>query len=255
VDHVFALPEVGARSREISKVILSNNGSMLDHVTFSTTALMYLLARINQHLPNVTVLTLETRPEYVELLELEMLSRVLKEGDTATRLELAVGFEAYDDHIRNDVFHKGLDLAKLEKLAADLGSYDFGLKCYLMQKPVPGMSDEAGVQDVRKAIDYLHGLVEKHGTDVNLHLNPTYAAQGTPLAESFLRGEYSPPRLHDVAAAVRHARGKQMSVFVGLYDEGLAVEGGSFLRPGDEPLVEKLEQFNRTQDYDVLEGL
>ncbi len=255
VDHVFALPEVGARSREISKVILSNNGSMLDHVTFSTTALMYLLARINQHLPNVAVLTLETRPEYVELLELEMLSRVLKEGDTATRLELAVGFEAYDDHIRNDVFHKGLDLAKLEKLAADLGSYDFGLKCYLMQKPVPGMSDAEGVEDVRKAIDYLHGLVEKHGTDVNLHLNPTYAAQGTPLADSFKRGEYSPPRLHDVAEAVRHARGKQLSVFVGLYDEGLAVEGGSFLRPGDEPLVEKLEQFNRTQDYDVLEGL
>ena len=37
-----------------------------------------------------------------------------------------------------------------------------------------------------------------------------------------------------------------------LYDEGLAVPGGSFLRPGDESLVKRLEEFNRTQNYDLL---
>ena len=58
-----------------------------------------------------------------------------------------------------------------------------------------------------------------------------------------------------MAAAARHARGKPISLFIGLTDEGLAVEGGSFLRPEDGPLVEQLEWFNCTQDFDILESI
>jgi radical SAM enzyme (TIGR01210 family) len=253
VDHVFAEPEVQARSGTVRKVIISNNGSMLDEATFSSTALIYLVAMINLHLPRAAVLTVESRPEYVDLAELEILSRALKEGETPTALELAVGFEAFDDRIRNQVFRKGLNLSSLEKLAEELAPYGFRLKCYLMQKPVPGMSDEEAVEDVRRAFDYLDGLAARHGLAINVHLNPTYAAAGTPLAESFLRGEYSPPRLADVLRAVRCAQGKRLTVFVGLYDEGLAVEGGSFLRPGDEALVARLERFNQTQDFALLD--
>ncbi len=252
VDCVFSDPEVRARRDFIAKLILSNNGSMLDEVTFSSTALIYLVAQINRHLPNVSVVTFESRPEYVDVAELEFLARALREGPTPTKLEVAIGFEAYDDRIRNQVFRKGLNLKSLEKLAAELVPYGFRLKCYMMQKPVPGMSDEEAVEDVRRAIDHLDGLAGRHGVAVNMHLNPTYAAAGTALAESFLRGEYSPPRLADVVRAVRHAEGKRLSVFVGLYDEGLAVEGGSFLRPGDEETVGRLERFNRTQDFGEL---
>jgi hypothetical protein len=58
-----------------------------------------------------------------------------------------------------------------------------------------------------------------------------------------------------VAKAVRHAQGKKLSVFIGLSDEGLAVEGGSFLRPGEEELVAALEHFNLTQDYSILDRI
>ena len=40
-----------------------------------------------------------------------------------------------------------------------------------------------------------------------------------------------------------------------LYDEGLAVPGGTFLREGDETLVAALAQFNRTQDFQTVEAL
>jgi len=90
---------------------------------------------------------------------------------------------------------------------------------------------------------------------VNIHLNPTFVAAGTMLEESFNNGVYSAPRLIDIARAVRHARGKGISVFIGLCDEGLAVEGGSFLRPGEEAMVEQLERFNQTGDYRILEKL
>jgi radical SAM enzyme (TIGR01210 family) len=255
VDFVFRDTDVAGRRESIHKVIVSNNGSVLDEVTFSSTALVYLISQLNLHLPNLSVLSIETRPEYVDLAELEFLARVLSEGDTPTVLEIAVGFEAFDDRIRNDVFRKGLPLEAFEKCVRKIAPYGFHLKCYFMQKPVPGMSDEEAVADVYRAIDFLGRLAEQHGIPVNLHLNPTFVAVGTPLAEAFGRREYAPPLLRDVARAARGAHGKPLSVFIGLNDEGLAVTGGSFIREGDEHVVTELERFNRTQDYTILDRI
>ena len=85
-----------------------------------------------------------------------------------------------------------------------------------------------------------------------MHLNVTYVAFGTLLETAFKKGQYKPPYLEDVRRAVLHAEGKGISIYVGLFDEGLAVIGGSFIREGDEPLRDKLEQFNMTQDFSLL---
>ena len=251
-DKVFDDCEVLRQRADIRQLILSNNGSVLDEATFSTTALLYFVAKANITFPHLAVLTMETRPEYVDVAELEMLARALREGKTATELEIAVGFEAYDNRIRNKVFKKGLSLRTLEELAEKIAPYGFRLKCYFMQKPVPGMSDDDAVRDVEHGIDYLDQLASRFGLSINLHLNPTYVARGTSLQHAFLAGEYSPPRLLDVARAVKYARGKKLSVYVGLSDEGLAVPGGSFLRQEDELIREILARFNVSQDYDAL---
>ncbi len=255
VDHMFASPEVIERAGEIRKVIVSNQGSVLDEDTFSSTALMYLIAKINLHLRLVSVVTLETRPEYVDDAELEFIARAIAESEGKTALEIAVGFEAFDDRIRNDVFRKGLSLKVFEELVDRIAAHGFHLKCYFMQKPVVGMTDDEAVADIHAAIDYLAQLTQQRKVHINMHLNPTYAARGTPLADAYQAGEFEPPTLVDVARAARHARGKQVHLFLGLNDEGLAVEGGTFIRPGDEPVVEQLEQFNRSQDYDILDAV
>jgi radical SAM enzyme (TIGR01210 family) len=243
---------VQGRAVDIRKLHVSNNGSVLDEETFSSTALMYLLARVNLHLPNLAVLNLETRPEYVELAELEFISRALKEGNTPTQLELAIGFEAFDDRVRNEIYLKGLDLADFEQFVSRVAPYGFRVKCYFMQKPVPEMNDEEAVRDIQRGIRYLGGIARRFGAEINFQLNPTYVAHGTLLEENFRRGAYSPPLLADVARAAHAAREEPLSVFIGLYDEGLAVDGGSFIRPGDRHLLDILEQFNRTQNYDLL---
>jgi len=124
-----------------------------------------------------------------------------------------------------------------------------------MQKPVPGMTDEEAIEDIRRAIDYLAETADRQGVAINMHLNPTYVAAKTMLEKALRKKQFTPPRLRDVAEAASHARGKRLSVFIGLSDEGLAVEGGSFIRDGEEHLVEELENFNRTQDYDILDGI
>ena len=252
IDYIFNTILDDTKKKDLKKIILSNNGSVLDEKTFSTTALMYFIAMMNMNCPGIETLTLETRPEYVDWEELEVLSRALKEGDTQTKLEVAIGFEAFDDTIRNDYFRKGLELKIFEEFAARMAKYKFRLKTYFMLKPVPQITEEEGIEDIKKGVDYLHNIACRYGLDINMHLNPTYVAKGTPLEEAFREGKYTPPELESVTEIIRHAKDKKISLFIGLDDEGLAVEGGSFIREGDEALAERMQQFNRTQDYDLF---
>ncbi len=255
IDNVMADPDVRTRRTSIRKIIVSNNGSVLDEDTFSSTALMYLIARLNLNMPNLKTLTMESRPEYVDLAELEFISRALAESDSRTRLEIAIGFEAFDNRIRNKVFDKGMTLEVFENLVQKMAPYGFRLKCYFMQKPVPDMSDADAVADIHDAIDYINRVSSENGVEINMHLNPTYVAVGTALEPAFREGAFAPPLLKDVARAALHARGKSVSIFIGLSDEDLAVDGGSFIREGDEALVVQLERFNREQDFGILEEI
>ena len=252
VDFLFFNVLSDRQKRDLKKFIVSNNGSVLDQHTFSTTALFYFITKMNLHCPNISVLTLETRPEYVQVAELELLSRAIQEGDTPTKLELAIGFEAFDDTIRNDHFDKGLTLPVFEKFAADVAKYRHRLKAYFMLKPVPDLSEEDAVSDITDAIAYLDRFSRETSLELNMHLNPTYAAKGTPLEQAFYDGTFVPPKLESVVKAVRAAENSNLSIYVGLDDEGLAVEGGSFIREHDTELVRKINEFNRTQNFDLL---
>ena len=113
--------------------------AVLDEDTFSSTALMYLLTQINLKFPNISVLALETRPEYTDFAELEFLYRALQESDTPTKLELAIGFEAFDEKVRNDVFQKGLSLDIFEELVKRMAPFGLGPRMAesltMMEKP------------------------------------------------------------------------------------------------------------------------
>lgn len=253
IDFVYSKPGIVQKFNDIRQIVVSNNGSVLDEATFSSTALIYFIAKTNMLVPNLSTLTIETRPEYVDIAELEFISRAIREGRTPTNLEIAIGLEAYDNRIRNKIFRKGLALATIEQLAEKLARHSLRLKCYFMQKPVSGITDEEALQDVRDAIDYLDKLASRFGIKVNIHLNPTYVAVGSALEEAFKNGEYEPPYLRDVARAVMHAKEKNISVCIGLNDEGLAVPGGSFVRDSDGDFVKRLDEFNSTQDFQLLD--
>ncbi len=255
IDYLFNLPEVKKCANKISKLIVSNNGSILDEDTFSSTALMYLMVKLNLHFTSLSALSIETRPEYVDLAEMEFLARALKEGEKETELELCIGFEAFNERIRNTVFDKGLTLEVFERFVDKISPFGYRLKCYFMLKPVPNMSNDEAVDDIMSAIDYLSDVSQRNGVKINMHLNPTYAATGTLLEDAFIQGSYSPPRLLDLSRAALYAKGKDISLFLGLSDEGLATKGGSFIREGDENVIARLEEFNRTKDYSILYDL
>jgi radical SAM enzyme (TIGR01210 family) len=141
IDYVFDFILSDEHKSKLSKIILSNNGSILDEETFSSTALFYFVAKMNMDCPNVETLSIETRVEYADIAELEILARVLREGEKSPQLELAIGFEAFDDEIRNKHFMKGLSIKGFEEFAQRAAEHNFKIKAYFMLKPLPNMAE------------------------------------------------------------------------------------------------------------------
>jgi radical SAM enzyme (TIGR01210 family) len=256
VDWVFSQTDVAEKLGAIQKVIVSNNGSVLDEETFASTTLIYLIANCNKLLPNLRLLTLETRAEYVDTLELDFLARVLKEGATKTFLELAIGVEIFEENARNKTFRKGLTDQQLVDLIEKLAKHGFALKCYFMQKPIPEFSDEAAIADIVQALEWLQSQATKHHLPISMHLNPAFGARGTALGQDFLDKRWAPTSLTNVARAIQLGRAKapNIPIFVGLSDENLALPGSSFRDlPDYEAMAPKLEAWNATQELGALD--
>ena len=235
---------------EVAKVSIYTASSSLDQVSLPTRSLMYLVHRICD-LPKLRLVSLETRPEYVEDWELKALRNVLGER---VRIEVGIGYETHDPVLRNEVLVKGLTEGSIRALMGLLAENGAQLKAYVMLKPHWSLTEEAGVVEAKAGIDHLAGLSDEYRVPVSVHLNPTYMASDCALTEEMRQHGYVPPELASVVAVVRDACQRGLPIYVGLDDEGLAVEGGTFGSAGldRERTVRALIDFNRHQDLDRL---
>ncbi len=80
----------------------------------------------------------------------------------------------------------------------------------------------------------------------------TYVSTGTKLMEAFENNQYLLASLSLVPKAILAAENTRLTVYLGLYDEGLAIEDGHFEKVGNLQLIKMLHQFNQTQDYGLL---
>jgi hypothetical protein len=249
VDHVIAhypRPQL----EQVAKVSVYTAASALDQVCLPTRSLMYLLLRVCD-LPGLRLVSLETRPEYVEDWELRAVRAVLGEG---VQLEVGIGYETHDPHLRNAVLDKGLTDRELHDLAELLAARGVRLKAYLLLKPHHSLTEEQGVSEAIDGVDHLAGLGREHGVPVSIHLNPTYIPRGCKLTDELIALGYQPPELSSVVEVVKAAVDRGLPIYVGLDDEGLAVEGGVFRSTGldRERTVAALTAFNLHQDLERL---
>lgn len=204
-------------------------------------------------LPALQQLSLETRAEYVEDWELRALTEVL--GDTI-QVEVAIGYETHDPDLRNRILGKGLSEGNLRKLMGRLAAHRCALKAYLMLKPHHSLTEEAGVTEAVAGLEHLRGLSLEFDVPVSIHLNPTYIAAGCALTEELVAAGYQPPELRSVLRVARQSIERGMPLYVGLDDEGLALQGGTWRATGldADQAVAAIQAFNRHQDIDRLEG-
>lgn len=235
---------------KIAKVSIYTASSSLDQECLPTRSLMYLCLKICDF-PHLQLVSLETRPEYVEDWELKALKNVLGEK---VNLEIGIGYETYDPKLRNEILKKGLTLEKLRKLIKMLADNNMHLKAYLMLKPHYTLTEEEGINEAINGVKELHDLSNEFNVPISIHLNPTYIAKGCPLTDEMIQFGYEPPELSSVIEVLRVSSKLKIPVYVGLDDEGMAVEGGTFRFDGldKEKTVKALQAFSKHQNFERL---
>ncbi len=235
---------------EVSKVSVYTASSSLDQECLPTRSLLYLILRVCD-LPQLELLSLETRVEYVEDWELKALRAVLTDS---VAIEIGIGYETRDPDLRNKILGKGLTEQELRDLVKLLADNKAHLKAYLMLKPHHTLTEEQGIDEAISGIDELSTLSKRYELPIAVHLNPTYIAEGCRLTDDLVKHGYKPPELMSVIKVALAARQRDLPIYIGLDDEGLAIEGGTFRSTGldKDRVVEALKIFNHHQDPERL---
>ena len=254
IDNTFMKDLSQEEKESIKEIVLSNNGSILDPKTMSKQALVYIVQKTIKNLPNIKKIIFETRiDDYTDFVQLQSISQEVKQINPNILLELAIGFEIFDDTLRNGYYRKGLEKIILENKVKDLSTTDVSLKVYMMYKAVPDeyMDVEEAINDINKASKYFAYLSNLYDTKINLHISPTYLATGTQLYKDYKNGLYTPLQTKDIKKLYENLNVEEnLSYYISMNDEGLTDD-----RLSDESdyleyveLKEKIHKFN-IQNY------
>lgn len=248
IDYVF--DNKSAELPDFRQFSFGNEGSALDRKRFHPESLDYLLHRARS-MRNVEMLSIETRPEYVHREYLEHIARQTH----VPRLDITVGFETQNDHIRLTVLQKKLSRRVMEDRIALLGAMGIRLTSYVLIKPAPRMTDVQGVQEAVDTMEYLRNICDHYGTELVIYLTPTYVAKGSYLQRTTEPGDWVPPTIQSIFRVVVAGHRMKLPVYTGLWSEELADEQTDFRgRPGYDPeLRDAIALYNRTHDFSSLE--
>lgn len=235
---------------KIGKVSIYTASSVLDQECMPTKSLVYLALKAS-NFPNLKVLSLETRPEYVEDWELKTLKNIFNNN---VKIEVGIGYETHDPHLRNLVLKKGLTIEELRELMAMLAENNCFLKAYIMLKPHYSLSEEEGVVEAVNGVKELYELSKEFNVETSVHLNPTYIAKDCSLTDGMIKYGFKPPELSSVIEVLKVASDLKMPIYAGLDDEGMAIQGGTFRYTGldKEIAVKAILSYNNHQDYNRM---
>ncbi|MBI4954454.1 MAG: hypothetical protein HY908_20685 [Myxococcales bacterium] len=232
----------------VGEVDLYNSGSFFADQEIPPEVRAHVLGRLGRS--TVRRVLVEARPEHVKAHDLAAARAAL--GDR--ELEVGIGLESADDHVREVLIHKGFGRADFERAARVLGEAGARLLAYLIIKP-PGLSEAEAVEDAVASARYVFEVAARTRVRARAAYQPTFVARGALVEREFQAGRYQPPSLWSVVAIVRraHASGE---LTVGLSDEGLEPHrlpsGCAACTPR---LRAALAEYNRTRELGALEGL
>lgn len=212
-----------SEKKTIKEVILSNNGNMFDTKTMPILSLLHIVNTCINKLPNLKKLTFESRLEYLKEYPLDSLIQTVELHNKDIQLEIAVGFEIFDENYRNTYYKKNLSFKMIEESMLLFSKFNIAVKFYLMFKSIPGLSLEDSITDVNNAAQYFSNLSKKYNIKINMHISPTYVATGTALEEEYKNGNYDPPSIFDIKKLYETLNiYENISYYISMNDEGLS---------------------------------
>lgn len=155
----------------INHVVLYNSGSILNPEEMSFETLSDILSFIRT-LPSCRSVSVESREVFVKKEYLESLIKMLSQD---IGIRIIIGLETQNDHIREEILHKGISKENFEKAFEVVSEFSdrIGIDINILLCPPPLIKTEA-INDAIQTVDYGISLRNKYGVNLNFNLHPYY---------------------------------------------------------------------------------
>jgi len=222
---------------EIVKIFTS--GSFLDEKEIPKKVRKHVLKDLSSRCKKINV---ETRPEYIKN---DVLSDIKKDISDTT-IELGIGLETADDHIRRKTINKGFNFKDYQKACEKNIKHGFQTKTYLLVKP-PLLSEKKSIDDSIKSVEKVKDFSN------TISFNPVNIQKNTAVEYLWKKNKYRPPWLYSIIEILKHS--KKIAGDIRLQCDiagGGKNRGAHNCRDCNSYFLEIISKFSLTQDLKDL---
>lgn len=182
---------------------------------------------------------IESRPEFIKKKKLKDFSEL-----TDRRLEVAIGLESSQDFVLKRCINKGFTFDSYKRAVKRVKDEDGLVRTYLLLKP-PFLTEREAIQDTLKSIDKV-----SNKSDI-ISINPVNVQRGSLVEHLWYRNVYRPPWLWSLIQVIKKA---SLDTTLVSSKAGLGSDRGPHnCGDCDYDIIDKIDQFNLTQDKSVLD--
>jgi hypothetical protein len=169
-----------------------NSGSFFDDEEISEEIRSHIYNKIMQF-SKIKEIVVESRVEYLRESKLRAMRDTLKEK----YIEIAIGLESIDNHIRNNYINKGLSYEDFLDAIHMCKKFNLGIRVYLLFKP-PFLNEQAAIDDCIRSVNKLIDL------PVNtISINPVNIQKGSYVEYLWYQKRYRPPWFYSLLKVLR----------------------------------------------------
>jgi hypothetical protein len=224
------------------EISIFNGGSFWNNKEIPEKFQTFIMRETAKH-PTIDRLMIESRCEYIT----EAKIREALEMLNGKKLKIAIGLESQDDFVRNKLIRKGLSKRVFEntvQMARDCGAE---VSVYVFLKPL-GLTEKEALKEAVESIKY---AFETGATEIDLSC--AFIQEGTPMAESYHKNEFQPPRLWTILEIIQEIIKNDWPVSIGGFeDEPPPIAIPSNCPQCSQEIYELIEKFRQTR---ILEAI
>ena len=199
IDYAFQ-EKIAEISNEEEDFVLKifNSGSFFDEDEISESTRDYIFKKITT-IPKIKELVIESRVDYITQEKLTKMKSILDN----LYIEVAIGLETVNDHIRNAYINKGLLFKDFLEAIHLCRNYDVGVRTYLLFKP-PFLNEQAAIDDC------LNSILKLAELKVNtISINPLNIQKNSLVENLYFRNKYRPPWFYSLFKCIIKAYGNR----------------------------------------------
>lgn len=245
------LAEVDWEGEGLSELNLFCSGSFFNDEEIPPPVRAHAIKRARE-LKGLKKLLVESRPEYIDV---KKIRKTVSGLGPDIRLEVAIGLESANDHVREEVINKGFGRDEFEDALAALGKGGAALLVYLFLKP-PGLSEREALEDTEESVRYVFSRAEQFGLPhVTAAVQPAFVQREGYLYSLYERGEYKTPWLWTVVELIKRVHGLGEVQIGTSEDSPPPIDTRKNCGECDEKVEQAISRYNETQKIEVFADL